>query len=549
MTAVLEEAVRAALADPAPRLVLGDWLQQHGDPAGELVALHHDGDKGLADQYLRKHRDALLGALPNVPLTWFCGSIRTVRLLSPETRLAALKLLPTLTVGRFIEELQLELGPDEDPAPFLAELRHFACLRRLTVLQGAPATIDTLSPTLESLTLARVASLGLLAGPALKSLKLEVTGAAALEMLAIGTLPALESLTLTVSGVTAASFERLLAHRTTLRHLAISGGDCTDDICHALAKQPHAQQLKSLALTNGAMSMVGARALAAAQLRLEKLDVTNNQLEGAAKAVLMRLCTGVVFGTQRTEGEVAAAPRSLEGWVVLDRPKVDPDLPHKAAALLGKHHSVRLLGLETVEGVELVPGKPATVLRLRTLGQSELRLDDFAESLARRAEGLRRADRFRALALHLSARTAAYRLFDATGELAHAAGADAEVVAEGLAKLLHEPAPPDFLDRLRTRGVERRVLWEWKPVDVKAPPERLDGFVSAAAMDVDFDAPAPEPDEDMGVCTDCGEEAEVSECDDCHELFCWECLREPDNRSAFVCRGCEHKTDEYQPDE
>src|SRR5258708_4112106 len=37
----LEAALRVAPHDPAPHLVYADWLQQHGDPRGELITIHH----------------------------------------------------------------------------------------------------------------------------------------------------------------------------------------------------------------------------------------------------------------------------------------------------------------------------------------------------------------------------------------------------------------------------------------------------------------------------------------------------------------------------
>ncbi len=60
----LEAAVeRAAEADIAPASVFADWLQTHGDPRGELAALHLNGKTVEAQAWLEANAEAVLGDL------------------------------------------------------------------------------------------------------------------------------------------------------------------------------------------------------------------------------------------------------------------------------------------------------------------------------------------------------------------------------------------------------------------------------------------------------------------------------------------------------
>jgi len=90
----LEHAVTSDPNDEAALLVLADWLQTHGDPRGELIALHralkHEKDpklfldrKRAAEAHLAAHEPALLGPLYDrrhlFRLEWQLGFIRTAR--------------------------------------------------------------------------------------------------------------------------------------------------------------------------------------------------------------------------------------------------------------------------------------------------------------------------------------------------------------------------------------------------------------------------------------------------------------------------------------
>lgn len=92
--AVGKEALEAKLLedpdDVATYLVYADWLQQHGDPRGELIALHHAGKTDEAAAHVERHADRLLGPLARYARTldgsnapafgWHLGFIRSARL-------------------------------------------------------------------------------------------------------------------------------------------------------------------------------------------------------------------------------------------------------------------------------------------------------------------------------------------------------------------------------------------------------------------------------------------------------------------------------------
>jgi len=85
----LERAIAEPPDSPEPYLVYSDWLQERGDPMGELIALGaaaHDAPSQRAafDRLLERRRAALFGELaPHIPshvrLDWFCGLVREIR--------------------------------------------------------------------------------------------------------------------------------------------------------------------------------------------------------------------------------------------------------------------------------------------------------------------------------------------------------------------------------------------------------------------------------------------------------------------------------------
>jgi uncharacterized protein (TIGR02996 family) len=81
----LEAAIAANPLDRDPYLVLADWLQQQGDPRGELISLQVAGKVAEADALFAKHEDYFLGPLAKHKTVYDDGSNNSVSSLrSPE---------------------------------------------------------------------------------------------------------------------------------------------------------------------------------------------------------------------------------------------------------------------------------------------------------------------------------------------------------------------------------------------------------------------------------------------------------------------------------
>jgi len=89
--ATLEEALAAYPDDATGYLVYADWLQQQGDPRGELIVVQEalarkPRDRALLaeqERLLEQHTDLLRGPLAlvgPVGVEWFCGFVRTLDL-------------------------------------------------------------------------------------------------------------------------------------------------------------------------------------------------------------------------------------------------------------------------------------------------------------------------------------------------------------------------------------------------------------------------------------------------------------------------------------
>lgn len=101
----LEAAIARAPEEPGGYLVLADWLQQRGEPRGELIVVQHALAAAPRDPALRAreaalfadHADRLLGPLAHLGdarIDWHCGFVRSLdlglRLADPALELAPL---------------------------------------------------------------------------------------------------------------------------------------------------------------------------------------------------------------------------------------------------------------------------------------------------------------------------------------------------------------------------------------------------------------------------------------------------------------------------
>jgi uncharacterized protein (TIGR02996 family) len=78
-----DAALRADPHDVATALVYADWLEHHGHPRGQLIAVQHGGLDGDSERLLDEYRDELLGPLDRgdaLHLVWERGFIKRARI-------------------------------------------------------------------------------------------------------------------------------------------------------------------------------------------------------------------------------------------------------------------------------------------------------------------------------------------------------------------------------------------------------------------------------------------------------------------------------------
>ncbi len=156
----LEQAIERDPDAAEPWRVYADWLQQHGDPRGELAALQHRGaTRAQVEAYLSAHAPALLGPLAPVwelgglKLQWRFGFIRAATVLGAGRDglqvFELVRLLLALPAARFIETLELaHLLVEWGFAPLMASGRAER-LKRL-VLSGQSWSTTVLQPVLDT---------------------------------------------------------------------------------------------------------------------------------------------------------------------------------------------------------------------------------------------------------------------------------------------------------------------------------------------------------------------------------------------------------------
>jgi uncharacterized protein (TIGR02996 family) len=326
-TAELEALIDDDPYDPRSYAVYADWLQEQGDPRGELIALQIEAEARGDHDAARRHRvrasitrpdleDALFGpsaqrnATP-VQLTWRNGFVRRITLPSitpdkAELLHAALahpsaRFLAELEIGHDLDgldDLQAPIGVIAwQPRPALRELRLGTSntTGRASVLEPI-GNLEYLWAAVPRLTELRVCGdrvgLGALELPDLQVLELDThasSAVAATHAIAHAHWPELERLVLRC-GRTAAwhtiirELRFLLARAFVpkLRHLGVIGAGLADAlIVDALATFPVLRQLRTLDLSASELTDHGAHQLARhadAYRHLESLDVSRNRL-------------------------------------------------------------------------------------------------------------------------------------------------------------------------------------------------------------------------------------------------------------------------------
>jgi uncharacterized protein (TIGR02996 family) len=94
--------------DDADYAVYGDWLEQHGDPRGKLIALQRAGLDAEWRQLVAEHGE-LFGTPVEAVVTWRLGFWDTIRLRDTNVDLAAILALPS---ARLVREVTIDHPTD-----------------------------------------------------------------------------------------------------------------------------------------------------------------------------------------------------------------------------------------------------------------------------------------------------------------------------------------------------------------------------------------------------------------------------------------------------
>lgn len=123
-------------------LVYSDWLQENGDPRGQLIALQHS-DGNRASEYLDNHRHEILGLLDEDyhfldDIQWHMGFLADVTVHVDDghpatTASAVLRSLLTSPSARFIQRLRVRHPFRDDAVPNVLGAHNLTSLRALDI--------------------------------------------------------------------------------------------------------------------------------------------------------------------------------------------------------------------------------------------------------------------------------------------------------------------------------------------------------------------------------------------------------------------------------
>lgn len=345
--AALEAAVFAHRDDVPAHRIYGDWLQQQGEPRGELVVVqaerleHPDDDalKAAETTALEKAAPSLLGSLAAMDATkatFRLGFLHAMRLavaydddLADE---ALLEYFLELDEARWVRELaigSLEVDTGEldfsetierlaaaaDRLPsleslFVGDFDSEACELSWSEL-GDASPLYAAFPKLKALKLrAGRLELGRIELPELERFSIETGGLdrASLERVTKARWPKLRSLSLWFGqeeyGCTCTVDDvRPLLERADLKltHLGLCNAEFTDELVPLLVKSPLLAGLETLDLSLGCLTATGARVLAEHRAKLshlKRLDLSQNCLADADLELVRGLGAEVVVDDQ-----------------------------------------------------------------------------------------------------------------------------------------------------------------------------------------------------------------------------------------------------------
>ena len=311
----LERQVRES-GEPQAHLVYADWLQEAGDPFGELIALGVKATDGSEEdtvrfqRYLKLHEARFLGTIPRdrVALTWKYGVVETIEEKFEWMTLAHWEDVLKLRVCEFLRSITLHRGPTPDMEALIVE--HAASSLHALTFHSLG---EHLPPRLMQRPLR---SLAVSTG----KLRLDAnTLPGSLERLELRTSDLDVTLPLTLGirelhvSINAFSLSRLVGLLETialpaLTHLSISDGLLDPKSFGKLGRLPLAAQLTHLGLTNVELTDETIQAIARAKTEFEKLaelDVSFNELTKDGLASAKVLAPSIISKRQNKRGNGA----------------------------------------------------------------------------------------------------------------------------------------------------------------------------------------------------------------------------------------------------
>jgi len=332
-------------------LVYADWLQEHGDPFGELIALGAAATEGTDEasarfeRHLRQHEARLLGGLARqlserAVLHWRHGVVHAIQERGAGPGAKLWEQLLRLRVCELVQSVTLRhhYVPDVDAAISACAA---ASLRALTLESySGRLPVQLLRRDLRSLAVAgdRI-EIGTDTFPAgIERLELRVREATAaggsppliavrelhvaltpavVAFFAGVQLPRLERLVLAIDAATAPSLPALLESLAapTLSHLGICNGPLAPRTFGELARLPLCARLRSLALTNVEINDHSIWELARARGAFESLteiDVSHNELSREGLAAARAFAPSVISRRQNRPGR--GMERRVREW-------------------------------------------------------------------------------------------------------------------------------------------------------------------------------------------------------------------------------------------
>jgi uncharacterized protein (TIGR02996 family) len=344
--------------DKATWQVYADWMLEHEQPWGEMIALACNGKPWPQRHELTKQ---LLGELDNSSIEWRFGTIDKVSLCpeseDDETRMVqALARILAHPAGRFVRELELGLPPNDDgDCSFDSVLKVLAKSGLLPLLRVVDMTPEAEhmdqeswrrigdirclwknAPSLRELRMrgsegsgdGTPIKMGDIVAPRLEKFIYISSGLNKSVPIALGTatLPELEHLELYFgsddygNNCKLSSLAGILEGKglPRLTYLGLENSEWETNLIEALAKAPVVKRLKTLDLSKGTLFRDGAAALIAradAFRHLEKLDLSDNYLEDEQCAAIK-----TAIPCAHVEGQ-----REVDDW--------DGDIPYRYVSI------------------------------------------------------------------------------------------------------------------------------------------------------------------------------------------------------------------------